>query len=494
LPTDIIILSTFPKTSGGFTQRIPAVQVYKNKKPPEIRGFFYSDTEQTMFPIYDVEKAKKTILKRTPLDEMPVPKIILDRLKQTFGEEISPGEAVRRIIREVRSDGNAAVRKWTLKLDQADLSDNRISPEMIQAALTSLDPVLRKALEMAARRIEQFHRKQPAVSWIDQSMGGILGQMLRPMERVGIYVPGGTAPLPSTVLMTAIPARVAGVKQIVMVTPPARETGQINPVILAAAAIAGVDEIFCIGGAQAIAALAYGTETILPVDKIVGPGNLFVTLAKQQVFGTVGIDGLAGPTETIVVADDKARPEWAAADLLAQAEHDVLAAAVLLTPSRKFAEAVQNEIGEWLEGKDGANLTRAKIIAASFQNRSGAVITHDIAEAIELSNEFAPEHLNLAVSDPWNWLEKVTCAGGVFVGENSCEVMGDYIAGPSHVMPTGGTARFASPLNVWDFLRIISVVGLNQTTAAKLGGQANIIARAEGLDAHALAGQLRALD
>lgn len=444
-----------------------------------------------MFPIYDVDTARKTILKRTSLDDMPVPPQVLERLKSTFGRDITPSEAVRQIIREIRSEGDAAVRRWTKTLDAVDLSDNRIPALKIKNALEQLDPALRSALETSANRIEQFYRKQPAISWLDQSMGGSLGQMLRPMERVGIYVPGGTAPLPSTVLMTAIPARVAGVEQIVMVTPPGRGTGEVNPVILAAAAIAGVDEVYAVGGAQAVAALAYGTETIKPVSKIVGPGNLFVTLAKQQVFGAVGIDGLAGPTETIVIGDESARADWAAADLLAQAEHDILAAAILLTPSRKVAEAVQKEMSAWLEGKNNTNLTRTEIFNVSLRNRSGAVITKDIAEAIELSNQYGPEHLNLAVRDPWNYLEKVTCAGGVFVGETSCEVMGDYIAGPSHVMPTGGSARFASPLNVWDFLRIISVVGLNQAAAADLGRQADIIARAEGLDAHALAGRLR---
>ncbi len=444
-----------------------------------------------MFPIYDVEAAKKSILKRIPLDEMNVPLQVLDRLKLTFGKEITPADAVRQIIRDVRTDGDIAVRQWTKTLDQVDLPDNRISQTKIQNALKLLDPALRSALETSANRIEQFYRKQPAVSWLDQTMGGSLGQMLRPMERVGIYVPGGTAPLPSTVLMTAIPARVAGVKQIVMVTPPGRGNGQVNPVILAAAAIAGVDEIYSIGGAQAIAALAYGTETVHVVDKIVGPGNLFVTLAKQQVFGSVGIDGLAGPTETIVIADESTRADWAAADLLAQAEHDVMAAAILLTPSLEVARAIQNEMAAWLEGKDNVNLTRTEIFNVSLYNRSGAVITKDIAEAVELSNQYAPEHLNLAIRDPWNWLEKVTCSGGVFIGETSCEVMGDYMAGPSHVMPTGGSARFASPLNVWDFLRIISVIGLNPATAGDLGRQADIIARSEGLDAHALAGRLR---
>jgi len=445
-----------------------------------------------MFPIYDVETAQKTILKRTPLDEMPVPPVVLERLKTTFGKEISPADAVREIIRDIRTNGDSAVRQWTKTLDAVDLPDSRIPLKKAHEALTALNPELQAALETSAARIEQFYRKQPAISWLDQSMGGSLGQMLRPMERVGIYVPGGTAPLPSTVLMTAIPARVAGVKQIVMVTPPERGTGAVNPVILAAAAIAGVDEIYTIGGAQAVAALAYGTQNIKPVDKIVGPGNLFVTLAKQQVFGTVGIDGLAGPTETIVIADESARADWAAADLLAQAEHDVMAAAILLTPSRAVAEKVQKEMAAWLEGKDNTNLTRASIFNVSLQNRSGAVITKDIAEAVELSNQYGPEHLNLAVKDPWNYVEKVTCAGGVFIGETSCEVMGDYVAGPSHVMPTGGSARFASPLNVWDFLRIISVVGLNSPAAAELGKHADIIATAEGLDAHALAGRLRA--
>ncbi|GAP20554.1 histidinol dehydrogenase [Leptolinea tardivitalis] len=444
-----------------------------------------------MFPIYDVETAQKTILKRSPLDEMPIPQQVLDRLKNTFGREISPAEAVREIIRDIRTNGNSAVRRWTQTLDQVNLADFRIPSAKIQNALNSLDPALRQALETSASRIEQFYQKQPAISWLDQSMGGSLGQMLRPMERVGIYVPGGTAPLPSTVLMTAIPARVAGVKQVVMVTPPGRGTGEVNPVILAAAAIADVDEVYAVGGAQAIAALAYGTETITRVDKIVGPGNLFVTLAKQQVFGTVGIDGLAGPTETIVIADETTRPDWAAADLLAQAEHDVMAAAILLTPSKKVAQAVQKEMAAWLEGKDDVNLTRTEIFNISLRNRSGAVITRDIAEAVELSNQYGPEHLNLAVKDPWNWVEKVTCSGGVFIGETSCEVMGDYMAGPSHVMPTGGSARFASPLNVWDFLRIISVIGLNPSAAADLGCQADILARAEGLDAHALAGRLR---
>lgn len=444
-----------------------------------------------MFPILDVQKAQETILKRIPLDETPVTPALAKRLEQTFGEPISPAEAVRGILKDIRSNGDPALRHWTQKLDGVDLANPVVPQAEIQSALAILDPALRSALEESAVRIRLFYEKQPKISWMDQSMGGTLGQLIRPMERVGFYVPGGTAPLPSTVLMSVIPARVAGVKQTVMVTPPNRSTGKADPVILAAAAIAGADEVYLAGGAQAIAALAYGTQSIRPVDKIVGPGNLFVTLAKQQVFGTVGIDGLAGPTETIVIADDQSNPTWAAADLLAQAEHDVLASAILLTPSRKFAEHVQTEISAWLEGKDGVNLTRSEIIIQSMQNRGGAVITKDISEAIALSNAYGPEHLNLAIQDPWKYLDQVNCAGGVFMGETSCEVMGDYVAGPSHVMPTSGTARFASPLNVWDFVRIISLVGLDADTAARLGGQADIIAQAEGLDAHALAGRLR---
>jgi histidinol dehydrogenase len=445
-----------------------------------------------MFPIMDVAQAQKTILKRVPLDETVASPAMAERLAQTFGEPVTPAEAVRRILKDIRTRGDPALQNWTLRLDGVDLPNPTIPKTDLQAAWEAQDPALRSAMQESAGRIRSFYEKQPKISWMDQSMGGTMGQLLRPLERVGIYIPGGTAPLPSTVLMTAIPARVAGVKEIVMVSPPGRKDGRIDPVVLAAAFIAGVDAVYLAGGAQAIAALAYGTQTIRAVEKIVGPGNLFVTLAKQQVYGTVGIDGLAGPTETIVIADESANPAWAAADLLAQAEHDVLASAILLTPSRQTAEAVQREISAWLEGKDGVQLTRSAIIAQSLQNRGGAVVTRDIAEAIELSNRYGPEHLNLAVREPWKWLDRVTCAGGVFMGETSCEVMGDYVAGPSHVMPTGGTARFASPLNVWDFIRIISLVGLDASTAARLGAQADILARAEGLDAHALAGRLRA--
>jgi histidinol dehydrogenase len=290
--------------------------------------------------------------------------------------------------------------------------------------------------------------------------------------------------------MSAIPARVAGVKEIVVVTPPnrsfANENLPVAPIILAACANAGVDEVYLLGGAQAIGALAYGTETIRRVDKIFGPGNLFVTLAKRQVYGVVGIDGLAGPTETVVIADESANPSWVAADLLAQAEHDILATAILLTPSQSLIEKVQVEIGRQIEERG-----RAEIITASLENRGGAVLSSDLDEAVQLANEYAPEHLGLSVSDPWRWVEKVNNAGGVFMGENSFEVLGDYLAGPSHVMPTGGSAHFASPLNLWDFVKIVSLIALDETTAQTIGETAGILANAEGLDAHANAAFMR---
>ncbi|RPI93179.1 MAG: histidinol dehydrogenase, partial [Chloroflexi bacterium] len=450
-----------------------------------------------MLKQYDPQTARQTILKRTPPDEFPVSQRVLDGIAELFGERLTPEEAVTRILKDVRTGGDAALQKWTFTLDGLDLKPAPVSKALIQSALDSISPAQRQALELAATRIEAFHRHQPLTSWFSNDLGGTLGQIIRPIQRVGLYVPGGTAPLPSSVLMSAIPARVAGVKDIVVVTPPNRSLASlkpkpvlsaaeassaavpVDPIILAACAIANVDEVYLLGGAQAIGALAYGTETIRPVDKIFGPGNLFVTLAKRQVYGVVGIDGLAGPTETVVIADESANPTWVAADLLAQAEHDLLASAILLTPSQALIEKVQVETARQLEQRG-----RAEIIAASLTNRGGAVLTRDLAEAIQLANEYAPEHLGLSVSDPWRWVEKVRNAGGVFMGEHSFEVLGDYLAGPSHVMPTGGSARFASPLNVWDFIKIVSLVALDESTAQTIGSSAATIAEAEGLDAH----------
>jgi len=443
-----------------------------------------------MLKQYDPQTARQTILKRTPPDEFPVSPRVLDGIANLFGEQLTPEEAVTRILKDVRANGDSALQKWTLTLDGLDLKPAPVSKAAIQSALDYVSPAQRQALEQAAARVDAFHRRQPLTSWFSNDLGGTLGQIIRPIQRVGLYVPGGTAPLPSSVLMSAIPARVAGVKDIVVITPPNRSLANtavpVDPIILAACAIAGVDEVYLLGGAQAIAALAYGTKTIRPVDKIFGPGNLFVTLAKRQVYGVVGIDGLAGPTETVVIADEAANPAWVAADLLAQAEHDLLASAILLTPSQPLIEKVQVEIARQME-----ECSRAEIIAASLENRGGAVLTRDLDEAVELANDYAPEHLGLSVSDPWRWVEKVRNAGGVFMGEHSFEVLGDYLAGPSHVMPTGGSARFASPLNVWDFVKIVSLVALDESTAQAIGPSAAIIADAEGLDAHGNAALLR---
>jgi histidinol dehydrogenase len=454
-----------------------------------------------MIKIYDVPTAQKSILKRIPPDETNVPPAMLERIAATFGEKISAEKAVRRILRDVRSRGDVALREWSTKLDGFPAAAPiRIPAEALTAALEALDAPTREALELAAHRIREFYRRQPLTSWFTNELGGTLGQFIRPIKRVGLYTPGGTAPLPSTVLMSAIPAQVAGVKDIVIVTPPLRpqtvDSGQkttvygqpslVSPIILAACALCGVTEVYAIGGAQAIAALAYGTESVPAVDKIFGPGNLFVTLAKRQVFGAVGIDGLAGPTETVVIADDTAKPAWVAADLLAQAEHDVLASAILLTPSQKLAEAVQVEVGRQME-----TLPRDQILAQSIPNNSGIVLTRDLDQAAELNNQYAPEHLCLAVADPWALSEKISNAGGIFMGEHSFEVLGDYVAGPSHVMPTGGSARFASPLNVWDFVHIISLIALNPVTTAEIAPLAARIARAEGLEGHARSADAR---
>lgn len=454
-----------------------------------------------MLKIYDVKTAQKTILKRIPPDEIEVPPSLLDRIAETFGERISAEEAVRRILRDIRTRGDSALREWSTKLDgfPAD-APLRIPDDQLASALEALPGPEREALDLAAERIREFYRRQPLNSWFTNDLGGTLGQIIRPHARVGLYVPGGTAPLPSSVLMSAIPAQVAGVKDIVVVTPPLRPqttddgsqalvNGQpsiVSPVILAACALVGVTEVYALGGAQAIAALAYGTESVPAVDKIFGPGNLFVTLAKRQVFGAVGIDGLAGPTETVVIADDTAKPDWVASDLLAQAEHDVLASAILLTPSRKLAEAVQVEVGRQME-----TLPRADILAQSLPGQSGILVTKNLDEATALSNAYAPEHLCLAVDNPWALSEKITNAGGIFMGEQSFEVLGDYVAGPSHVMPTGGSARFASPLNVWDFVHIISLIALDPATTAEIAPLAARIARAESLEAHARSADFR---
>ena len=433
--------------------------------------------------IYAVERARQTILKRQPLMAMEYPPATLARTAELFGDGVTPPQAVAQILRSVQREGDAALRRWSQLLDKADLTDFRVPSGALENALRTLPADLRAALQSAARRIRAFHELQPIPNWESDALGGRIGQRFTPVERVGVYVPGGTAPLPSSLLMSIIPAQVAGVSRIIVCTPPAP-----SPVILAAAAICGVDEIYQLGGAQAIAAMAFGSESVPRVDKIVGAGNLFVTLAKQQVYGLVGLDGLAGPTETMVIADESANPAWVAADLLAQAEHDVLATAILLTPSESLARAVQAEVAH-----QTASLSRAAIIAQSLAGRSGIVLTPDLETAAALASEYAPEHLCLATREPQAVAALIRNAGGLFLGEYSFEVLGDYVAGPSHIMPTGGTARFASPLNVLDFVKITSLIALDTATARTLSLQAATIARAEGLTAHAAAADLRAL-
>ncbi|MDE2776158.1 MAG: histidinol dehydrogenase [Chloroflexota bacterium] len=436
--------------------------------------------------ITDPDAARATILKRHSLRDVTPPEQVIARSVDLFGERLMPEEVVRRIILSVREGGDQALLEWNQKLDGARTDNLLVTRAEMTTALSETTPELRRALELAAERIRAFHRKQPLHSWIDADEGGSLGQLIRPVDSAGVYVPGGSAPLPSSLLMSVIPAQVAGVPEVLVCTPPGSGAGDIHPTILAAASIAGVEKLYRVGGAQAIAALAYGTESIPQVATIAGAGNLFVTLAKQQVFGDVGIDGLLGPTETVVIADESADPRLAAADLLAQAEHDELASAILLTPSVDVATAVESEIHRQLE-----RLARRDIIHAAMETRSGTVITADLDQAFELANEYAAEHLCLLVEDPWSWIGKARNAGGIFLGEHSYEVLGDYVAGPSHVMPTGGTARFASPLNLLNFVKITSLIGLDKEGAAELSAPAQRLAQAERLNAHANAAKLR---
>lgn len=435
-----------------------------------------------LFRTYSAEEARQTILHRPPVGAVEPSPTLAKGIERVFGEAISLEEAVRRILVDVQQRGEAAVVDWTEKIDGVRLANLLVAEEEIEAAYRGIPAALRQALHFAADRIRAFHEKQPVQSWLDWSAdGSALGQRILPLERVGVYAPGGTAPYPSTLLMCAVPARVAGVKEVIVTTPSGRED-KIAPVLLAAAKVAEVDAVYRLGGAQAVGSMAYGLKSMPKVDKIVGPGNIFVTLAKRQVYGLVDIDGLPGPTETLVIADEAADPALVAADLLAQAEHDTLASAILVTPSQLLVEAVQREISHQLE-----QLSRAEIIAESLQNQGGAVICADLEEAVELGNLYGPEHMCLHVEAPWALVGKVKNAGGLFLGEHAYEVLGDYTAGPTHVMPTMGTARFASPLSVRDFTKIITIFGLEATEAKAISQAAQILAEAEGLDAHATA-------
>ncbi|NPV26150.1 MAG: histidinol dehydrogenase [Firmicutes bacterium] len=389
---------------------------------------------------------------------------------------------VQEILKAVRDQGDEAVFAFTRQFDRALINTQnfRVTEEEIKEASTQVEPEVLTAIRQAAENIRQFHEKQKVNSWMEpDAQGTILGQLCRPLARVGIYVPGGTAPLPSSVLMNAIPAQVAGVREIVMTTPPQAD-GRINPYILVAAAEAGVTEIYKVGGAQAVAALAYGTESVRKVDKIAGPGNIYVTIAKKLVYGEVDIDMLAGPSEVLVIADGTANPRYVAADLLSQAEHDVLASAILVTPSTALAEAVQVEVERQL-----AVLSRQDIALTAIRDYGAIILTTDLAEAVEIANEFAPEHLELLVERPFELLGGIKNAGAIFLGTYSPEPVGDYWAGPNHVLPTGGTARFYSPLSVDTFIKKSSIIAYSETSFRQGAAAIIKLAMIEGLDAHA---------
>ncbi|MDA0988351.1 MAG: histidinol dehydrogenase [Chloroflexi bacterium] len=434
-----------------------------------------------------VEEGRKALNRDSFLEEQNASPEIMEGINRIFGQPLTPEEAVAQIISQVSKRGDEAVREYTRLIDGVDIAAFELGREDMTRAASEVSPEVTEALRRASSRIRQFHSATLPRPWMDMENG--FGEIITPIERVGIYIPGGRAAYPSTVLMTAIPARVAGVKEIVLVTPPRGDQGTPSnalATVLAAAQVAGVSRVFQIGGAQAIAAMAYGTETVPKVDMICGPGNIFVTLAKKMVYGQVGIDGMEGPTETLIVADETANPILCAADLLGQAEHDLLATPVLITTSENLIAPVQEEIQRQLN-----SLTRKDTASSSIERRGVIVVVDTLDEAIELSNDYAPEHLCLMVKDAWDSVGKVRHAGGIFLGDHSPESMGDYIAGPSHVMPTGGTARFSSYLGVTQFLKRTPIVALDSDTARNFTKTAATLARAEGFDAHARSVELR---
>jgi histidinol dehydrogenase len=430
-------------------------------------------------------EGRRTLLQRKPLGETAVPPHIREKNAAIFGQDLPVEQQVRRILDDVRREGDAALARYTKAFTGADYASFEVPRDEIEAAFSSVDPAIVDALREAADHIRAYHERQKEHSSRSFSDGGI-GMQVRPIERVGMYVPTSPgAVYPSSVLMTAIPAKVAGVAELIMTSPPAPD-GTMSPLKLVAADIAGVDRVFRAGGAEAIAALAYGTQSIPRVDKIVGPGNLFVTIAKREVFGSVGIDALYGPSETIVIADDSANPLTAAADLLAQAEHDELATPILLTTSEKIAVATAAEVERQLK-----LLPREQIARTSFEARGGAIIVNSVEEAVALGSEFAPEHMCLLVRDAAEVAKTVRNAGGIFVGNDAPESLGDYTAGPSHVMPTLGAARYASPLGIHDFIKVTSIVAVKIDQLRLMGPAAAKIARAEGFNAHARSIELR---
>lgn len=390
--------------------------------------------------------------------------------------------AVAKILQAVRTQGDRALLSYTQQFDRVSagsVAELEIGRDAWQAALDGLSAKQREALQAAADRIGQYHQRQKQDSWtFTETNGTVLGQQITPLDRVGLYVPGGKAAYPSSVLMNVIPAKVAGVREVIMVTP--TPDGQQNPLVLAAAAIGGVDRVFAVGGAQAVGALAYGTATIPAVDKIVGPGNAYVASAKRRVFGTVGIDMIAGPSEILVICDGKTPADWIAMDLFSQAEHDELAQAILLCPDAGFIEEVQAAIDRLLP-----TMPRREIISTSLKNRGALILVDSLDQACEISNRIAPEHLEVSVENPGALLPKLRHAGAIFMGRHSSESLGDYCAGPNHVLPTSGTARFSSPLGVYDFQKRSSIIDVSSQGAAELGKIARVLAEGEGLPAHA---------
>ena len=402
---------------------------------------------------------------------------------------INVEEIVTDIIENVKTNGDKALFTYCEKFDKAKLTSLAVTEEEIEEAVNSVEPKFLEILTKAAANIRKFHEKQVRNSFIINDEDGIvIGQKIIPIDRAGLYVPGGTAAYPSTVLMDSIPAKIAGCKEVVMVTPPNAE-GKINPVILAAAKIAGIDKIFKLGGAQAIAALAYGTESVPKVDKIVGPGNAFVAEAKKQVFGQVSIDMIAGPSEILIIADGKTNPRFAAADLLSQAEHDKMASAVLVTDSMELAEAVRDELEVQIP-----QLLRSEIARASIDNNGKIIVADTLDEVIAISNEIAPEHLELCVDNPFDYLDKIRHAGSIFMGRNCPEALGDYFAGPNHTLPTSGTARFSSPLSVDDFVKKTQYTYYTADALKKVAFDVAYFAKQEGLTAHAKSATIRVED
>ncbi|MDP1786644.1 MAG: histidinol dehydrogenase [Nitrosomonas sp.] len=395
---------------------------------------------------------------------------------------------VAKILADIRSRKDAALIEYTNHFDRLTATsgkDLELTQDNLRHSLEALPSIQRNALEQAAERVRSYHEKQQLNSWqYTDSDGTLLGQKITPLDRVGLYVPGGKASYPSSVLMNAIPAKVAGVKELIMVVP--TPGGERNDMVLAAAAISQVDRVFTIGGAQAVGALAYGTETIPLVDKIVGPGNAYVAAAKRRVFGVVGIDMVAGPSEILVICDGKTDPDWIAMDLFSQAEHDELAQSILLSPDAEFLDQVMHSINRLL-----SEMPRKDVIRASLEDRGALIQVQSLDEACTIANRIAPEHLELSVDQPEIWVDKIRHAGAIFLGRNACEALGDYCAGPNHVLPTSRTARFSSPLGVYDFQKRSSLIQVSQQGAAKLGEIASVLAHGEGLQAHAMSAEYR---